>query len=69
MSGISKLLVLTAVMTVFIGGLAYLSQHFTLGSIKANTVGNGQHGTARWITPKEKRITCTSVTSTVRSPC
>ena len=61
MSGISKLLVLTAVMTVFIGGLAYLSQHFTLGSIKANTVGNGQHGTARWITPKEKRITYTHV--------
>lgn len=35
-------------MFAVIGGLAMLSYHYTLGSIKSRTVGDGQHGTARW---------------------
>ena len=38
---------------IVIGGLAMLSQHYTLDNIKSRTVGDGQYGTARWATPKE----------------
>lgn len=44
-------------MFAVIGGLAMLSYHYTLGSIKSRTVGDGQHGTARWATDKEIRKT------------
>ena len=40
-------------MLLVIGGLAMLSHHYTLSGIKARTVGDGQHGTARWATKKE----------------
>ena len=42
-----------ALMLLVVGGLAMLSQHYTLDNIKSRTVGDGQHGTARWATPKE----------------
>ena len=42
-------------MFAVIGGLAMLSYHYTLGSIKSRTVGDGQHGTARWATEQEIR--------------
>lgn len=42
-----------AVAPIVIGGLALLSQHYTLDSIKSRTVGDGQYGTARWATRKE----------------
>ena len=32
-----------------------LSSHYTLGNIKAKTVGDGQHGTARWASETEIR--------------
>ena len=32
-----------------------LSSHYTLGNIKAKTVGDGQHGTARWASEVEIR--------------
>ena len=32
-----------------------LSSHYTLGNIKAKTVGDGQHGTARWASEAEIR--------------
>lgn len=38
-----------------IGGLAMLSNHYTLGNIKSKTVGDGQHGTARWASEAEIR--------------
>lgn len=44
-------------MFAVIGSLAMLSYHYTLGSIKSRTVGDGQHGTARWATDKEIRQT------------
>ena len=34
-----------------------LSHHYTLNGIKARTVGDGQHGTARWATDKEIKET------------
>jgi len=44
-------------MFVVIGGLSVLSYHYTLSGIKSRTVGDGQHGTARWATPKEIHTT------------
>ena len=40
-----------------VGGLAFLSQHYTLDNIKSKTVGDGQYGTARWATKQEIRKT------------
>ena len=45
------------VMVSVIGGLALLGDHYTLNSIKSKTVGDGQHGTARWATDTEIRKT------------
>lgn len=44
-------------MFIVIGGLSLLSHHYTLNGIKSSTVGDGQHGTARWATEKEIRDT------------
>ena len=44
-------------MFIVIGGLSLLSHHYTLNGIKSRTVGDGQHGTARWATEKEIRDT------------
>lgn len=38
-------------------GLAFFSQQYTLDNIKSKTVGDGQHGTARWATKQEIRAT------------
>jgi type IV secretion system protein VirD4 len=46
-----------AAMFIVIGGLSLLSHHYTLNGIKSSTVGDGQHGTARWATEKEIRDT------------
>ena len=40
-------------MLVVIGGICYAGSHYSLGNIKSRTVGDGQHGTARWATQKE----------------
>ncbi len=50
-----------AVALIVIGGLAMLSQRYTLDNIKSRTVGDGQHGTARWATQKEIHETYTFV--------
>ena len=42
-----------AVMFMVIGGVTLISNHYSLNGIKARTVGDGQHGTARWATAKE----------------
>lgn len=44
-------------MFAIIEGLSMLSYHYTLSGIKSRTVGDGQHGTARWATDKEIRQT------------
>lgn len=54
---VSNLIFIGAGMFFVIGGLATLSHHYTLNGIKARTVGDGQHGTARWATEKEIKET------------
>lgn len=44
------------VMVIVIAGLSLVSQYYSL-NIKSRTVGDGQHGTARWATKKEIRHT------------
>ena len=51
------LIAAAGVMVTIIGGLALLGDHYTLNNIKSKTVGDGQHGTARWATDKEIRDT------------
>ena len=55
------LIAAAGVMVAVIGGLSLLGDHYTLNNIKAKTVGDGQHGTARWATEKEIRDTYTPV--------
>lgn len=40
-------------MFIVIGGLSLLAHYYTLNGIKSKTVGDGQHGTARFATKKE----------------
>ncbi len=57
MSNIWILIAAGAAMFIVIGGLSLLSHHYTLNGIKSRTVGDGQHGTARWATDKEIKET------------
>lgn len=47
-SQVITLIAVSAVMFLVIGGLAFISHYYTLDGIKSKTVGDGQHGTARW---------------------
>ena len=38
---------------VFLLAVSFFSQRYSLNNIKSKTVGDGQHGTARWATQKE----------------
>lgn len=51
------LLAAGGVMAVVIGCLTLLNNRYTLNNIKSKTVGDGQHGTARWATDAEIRKT------------
>ncbi|SHE90440.1 type IV secretion system protein VirD4 [Tissierella praeacuta DSM 18095] len=44
---------MAASMFIVIGGLSLLAHYYTLNGIKSRTVGDGQHGTARFATRKE----------------
>ena len=37
--------------------VTFLSKNYSLNNFKSKTVGDGQHGTARWATPKEIHTT------------
>lgn len=52
-SGAWILLIVAAGMTLILGGISLFAHYYTLDSIKSRTVGDGQHGTARWATPRE----------------
>ena len=54
---IVMLIVAAAIMFGVIGGLSLISHLYTLGNIKSRTVGDGQHGTARWATKGEIKST------------
>ena len=47
------ILIIAAVALLVIGGISFASKQGSLNSIKSKPVGDGQHGTARWATPKE----------------
>ncbi|WP_367567666.1 VirD4-like conjugal transfer protein, CD1115 family [Lacrimispora sp.] len=60
----SQIIILVAAgLTMFsvIGFLSLLAHYYTLNGIKSRTVGDGQHGTARWSTKQEIKKTYTEV--------
>lgn len=60
-SQIITLLVTGIGMFAVIGFISLLAHYYTLNGIKSKTVGDGQHGTARFATEKEIRQTYTCV--------
>lgn len=54
---------IAAGLTMFgvIGFLSLLAHYYTLNGIKSRTVGDGQHGTARWATKQEIKKTYTEI--------
>ncbi len=57
MSGITVLIVAAGAMAAVLAIIIFASQNNTLNGIKSRTVGDGQHGTARWATKSEIRRT------------
>ena len=53
MSGIAILIIAAAAMACTLGGVSLLAHVYTLNNIKSKTVGDGQHGSARWATRGE----------------
>jgi type IV secretion system protein VirD4 len=60
-SAIITLLAAGLAMFGVIGLLSLLAHYYTLNGIKSRTVGDGQHGTARWATKSEIKRTYTEV--------
>lgn len=57
MSGVTTLVLIGAVMFAVLSGVTLLAHIYSLNNIKSRTVGDGQHGTARWATKHEIRKT------------
>lgn len=57
MPGVTALIFAAAVMFCVLGGITVLAHIYNLNSIKSKTVGDGQHGTARWASKSEIRRT------------
>lgn len=55
MSGIPVFVIVAAIMFAVLGGVTIVSHMYNLNRIKSKTVGDGQHGTARWATKSEER--------------
>ena len=51
------LVIIAAVMFAVLGGVTLLSHIYNLNNIKSKTVGDGQHGTARWASKSEIKKT------------
>lgn len=47
------LILVTAIMFCLLGGISLLAHVYNLNAIRSKTVGDGQHGTARWATKRE----------------
>ncbi|MGB4661253.1 MAG: type IV secretory system conjugative DNA transfer family protein [Mobilitalea sp.] len=56
-SQVYMLIAAAAIMFSVIGGLSLLAHYYTLNGIKSKTVGDGQHGVARFATKKEIKET------------
>ena len=61
MSNLDMLMWVAIAVVLVFGGIAVLSNNYTLNGIKSRTVGDGQHGTARWATKKEIQQTYSHV--------
>ena len=57
MDGIGTLVLISIVMFAVLGAITVLAHIYNLNNIKAKTVGDGQHGTARWARKEEIRRT------------
>ena len=57
MPNITALIIVATVMFCVLGGVTLLSHLYNLNNIKSKTVGDGQHGTARFSTKAELRRT------------
>ena len=55
MPNITALIVVATVMFCVLGGVTLLAHIYNLNNIKSKTVGDGQHGTARFSTKAEIR--------------
>ena len=53
MGNVLYLIVVAVVMASILGGITLLTHVYNLNGIKNKTVGDGQHGTARWATKSE----------------
>ena len=53
MPNIAALITVAAVMFAVLGAITLIAHIYNLNNIKSKTVGDGQHGTARWATPRE----------------
>ena len=53
-NGTIVLIAVFAIMFILIGGITVLSHIYNLNNIKSKTVGDGQHGTARFLSKAEK---------------
>ncbi|WP_313232608.1 VirD4-like conjugal transfer protein, CD1115 family [Tissierella praeacuta] len=52
-SQVYLLIGIASLMFIVIGGISLIAHYYTLNGIKSKTVGDGQHGTARFATKKE----------------
>ena len=57
MNQIGMLILTAGIMFAVLGGISLLAHIYNLNNIKAKTVGDGQHGTARWARKGEIRKT------------
>ena len=64
---VTPLIAVGAVIVLFIVLLSVLTNNYSLNGIKSKTVGDGQHGTARWATTQEVKKTFASVPFDVAS--
>ena len=68
MGNTTLLIVIAAVMFAVIGGITLASHLYNLNGIKSKTVGDGQHGTARFATKSEIRRTYRHLRAKRRCP-
>ena len=57
MQGIETLIIVALVMFAVLGAISVLAHIYNLNNIKSKTVGDGQHGTARWAREEEIKNT------------
>ena len=57
MPNIAALITVAAVMFAVLGAITLIAHIYNLNNIKSKTVGDGQHGTARWANRAEIRKT------------